>query len=116
MFEYFASARIQPTMGCAAVIRDLRVPLAEPSMLATVATGGTYFGPIYSAPAHVPLLALLPAVSDSVAVTAARLRGRPLVLMLAEGMEKPELAMRHLDELTRAAGEAFARILATKGE
>ncbi|MBK6698028.1 MAG: hypothetical protein IPG50_38470 [Myxococcales bacterium] len=112
----FGGLLCTPTMGDEAAIRDLRVPLDEPSMLATVATGGTYFGPIYSAPAHVPLLALLPAVSDSVAVTAARLRGRPLVLMLAEGMEKPELAMRHLDELTRAAGEAFARILATKGE
>jgi len=58
----------------------------------------------------------MPHASETVGVVAARLRGRPLVLVLAEGMANPVSDVRHVEELARAAGDAFARILASKGE
>jgi hypothetical protein len=103
-------------MGDEARIKDVRVPLAGPSIFATVASGGTYLGPIYGVEAHKALLALLPNAAETVAVAAVRLKGRPLVLVLAEGMERPVQDVRMIDDVARAAGEAFARILATKGE
>lgn len=105
-----------PTMGDEARIRELRIAGDEPSIFANVAHAGTYLGPLYKIEIHKPVIALLPGVSDTVAVAAVRLRNRPLVLVLAEGMKNAAMDVRVLEDLSRTAGEAFARILASKGE
>lgn len=114
--EGYTGLLCSPAMGDEARIRELRVPPEGPSIFVNVATGGTYLGPVYALQAHKPVLALLPGISDMVAVTAVRLKGRPLVLLLAEGMNAPVKDVTTLEELARAAGEAFARILAARGE
>jgi hypothetical protein len=112
----FTGLLCSPTMGDEARIRDVRVAAEGPSIFFNVSSGGTYVGPLYAAPAHRPLFALLPNMSEVVVVTAVRLRGRPLVVALAEGLRNPAQEVRYVEELARAAGDAFARILAAKGE
>jgi hypothetical protein len=114
--DAFTGLLCTPTMGDEARIREVRVPAEGASIFANVASGGTYLGALYHAEAHKPLLALLPRVADTVAVTAVRLRGRPLVIMLVEGMTNAVQDVRLIEELARAAGEAFARVLAAKPE
>lgn len=114
--EGYTGLLCSPAMGDEARIKELRVPPEGPSIFVNVATGGTYLGPVYALQAHKPVLALLPGIAEMVAVTAVRLKGRPLVLLLGEGMTAPVKDVTVLEELARAAGEAFARILAARGE
>ncbi len=114
--DAFTGLLCSPIMGDEARIREVRVPVEGPSIFANVASGGTYLGGLYTAEAHKPLLALLPGIADTIAVTAVRLRGRALVIVLVEGMTNGVQDVRLIEELVRAAGDAFARVLAARPE
>lgn len=114
--DAFTGLLCSPMMGDEARIREVRVPVEGPSIFANVASGGTYLGGLYTVEAHKPLLALLPGIADTVAVTAVRLRGRALVIVLVEGMTNGVQDVRLIEELVRAAGDAFARVLAARPE
>jgi hypothetical protein len=95
--------------------RRLRIPLDQPSVLATAAATSLYLGPIPTTPAHAPLLALLGRSSPDVAAIAVRVGGRPALVLLADELEDTLLGTRYLDELGRAIGDALSRLLVTRG-
>ncbi len=95
--------------------RRLRIPLDQPSVLATAAATSLYLGPIPSTPAHAPLLALMGRSSPDVAAIAVRVGGRPALVLLADELEDTLLGTRFLDELGRATGDALSRLLVTRG-
>ena len=95
--------------------RGVRIPLDQPSILATAAATSLYLGPIPSTPAHAPLLALMGHSSADVAAIAVRAGGRPALVLLADELEDTLLGTRFLDELAKAVGEALSRLLGTRG-
>ena len=95
--------------------RRVRIPLDQPSILATAAATSLYLGPIPSTPAHAPLLVLMGRASFDVAAIAVRVGGRPALVLFADDLEDTLLGTRFLDELARATGEALSRLLGTRG-
>jgi hypothetical protein len=95
--------------------RRVRIPLDQPSVLATAAATSLYLGPIPSTPAHAPLLVLMGRASFDVAAIAVRVGGRPALVLLADDLEDTLLGTRFLDELGRAIGDALSRLLVTRG-
>jgi hypothetical protein len=95
--------------------RKVKIPLDQPSVLATAAATSLYLGPIPSTPAHAPLLVLMGRASFDVAAIAVRVGGRPALVLLADDLEDTLLGTRFLDELARAIGDALARLLVTRG-
>ncbi len=94
--------------------RKVKIPLDQPSVLATAAATSLYLGPIPSTPAHAPLLVLMGRASFDVAAIAVRVGGRPALVLLADDLEDTLLGTRFLDELARAIGDALARLLVTR--
>jgi hypothetical protein len=95
--------------------RRVKIPLDQPSILATAAATSLYLGPIPSTPAHAPLLVLMGRASFDVAAIAVRVGGRPALVLFADDLEDTLLGTRFLDELARAIGEALSRLLGTRG-
>ncbi len=95
--------------------RRVRIPLDQPSVLATAAATSLYLGPIPSTPAHAPLLVLMGRASFDVAAIAVRVGGRPALVLFADDLEDTLLGTRFLDELSRAIGDALSRLLVTRG-
>lgn len=95
--------------------RRVRIPLDQPSILATAAATSLYLGPIPSTRAHAPLLVLMGRASFDVAAIAVRVGGRPALVLFADDLEDTLLGTRFLDELARATGEALSRLLGTRG-
>ncbi|MEP7120162.1 MAG: hypothetical protein ABJE95_04590 [Byssovorax sp.] len=95
--------------------RKVKIALDQPSVLATAAATSLYLGPIPSTPAHAPLLVLMGRASFDVAAIAVRVGGRPALVLLADDLEDTLLGTRFLDELSRAIGDALARLLVTRG-
>ncbi len=94
--------------------RRLKIPLDQPSVLATAAATSLYLGPIPSTPAHAPLLVLMGRASFDVAAIAVRVGGRPALVLLADNLEDTLLGTRFLDELARGIGDALSRLLVTR--
>jgi hypothetical protein len=58
-----------------------------------------------------PILAVMRSPSRDVAIVPIRVSGRAAVVIVADELGDTMLATRRLEELARAAGDAFARIV-----
>ena len=72
---------------------------------------GLYLGPIRHDEAHASLLHVMRGASRDVAVVPIRVSGKTAVVLIADELGDTMLATRRLEELARAAGDAFARIV-----
>lgn len=110
----FQGFRCNVELGDPDAFRELAIPAEQPSVLATATATTLYLGPIPATPAHEALLAVMESASDDVAVVAARVAGRPALILLVDSLDDTMLGTRFLIELAAAAGDALTRILATK--
>lgn len=94
--------------------REVIVPTGQPSVLATATATAIYLGPIPATAAHESLLAVMEHASTDVASVAARVGGRPALVLLADDLEDTLTGTRFLGELAKAVGEALARLLTAR--
>jgi Type II secretion system (T2SS), protein E, N-terminal domain len=99
-------------LGDEEALRELRIPIEQPSVLATATATALYLGPVPATPAHEALLRVMERASPDVAAVAVRVAGRPALMLLCDELEDTMIATRFLTELAKAVGEALARLIA----
>jgi hypothetical protein len=99
-------------MADADALREVKIPLDLPSVLATATATAIYLGPIPVTPAHEALLRVMERASPDVASVAVRVAGRPVMVLLCDELDDTLFGTRFLTELARGAGDALTRLLA----
>lgn len=100
-----------PELADRAAIQSVVLPLDATSIFDRAVREDVYLGPIRYDEVHAPLLRVLRNPSREVAIVPIRVSGKTAVILLADDLDDTMTGTRRLDELARAAGEAFARIL-----
>lgn len=101
-----------PEFGSATRLQEVRIPSSLPSVFLAVARSDvSYLGPVASTPPHSALLEVAGTLSSDVAIAPLRVAGRCALLVVADELTDPALSTRHIDAISRAAGDALARIL-----
>lgn len=95
-------------------LRALHVSLSQPSVLAAAMASGSYLGPIPRTAENAPLLDVMGEASSDVAIVAVTVGDRPVLLLIADELGDTMLATQRATKLTRAAGEAFVKLLRRK--
>lgn len=103
-----------PELGERAALQTLVIPVDSGTVLDAAVKDGMYLGPIPNDDAHRRLLGFMRGASRDVAVTPVRVSGKSAAVVVADGLGDTMIATRRLEEIARAAGEAFARILRQK--
>ena len=92
-------------------LQAILIPLESPSIFDEAVRDGIYLGPLRHDETHAALLHVMRGASRDVAAVPIRVSGKTAVVILADELGDTMLATRRLEELARAAGEAFARIV-----
>ena len=100
-----------PEFADRASLQSILVPLESPSVFDEAVRDGLYLGPIRHDDTHASLLHVMRGASRDVAVVPIRVSGKTAVVLMADELGDTMLATRRLEELSRAAGDAFARIV-----
>jgi hypothetical protein len=95
-------------------LAHVQIDARKPSLLATVATVGTYLGPMPRNEANAPLAKFIKSQSEEILGVAVKAAGRPAVVLLALEVDDPRHTMSVLTEVARGAGEALERIVRAK--
>lgn len=95
-------------------LQTVLVPLEESSIFDRAIREDIYLGPIRYDDVHAPLLRILKNPTRDVAVVPIRVSGRTAVVIVADELGDTMIGTRRLEELARAAGDAFGRIVRTK--
>jgi hypothetical protein len=103
-----------PEFGDRAALQSVLIPLEETSIFDRAVREDLYLGPIRNDETHAPLLRVMRNPSRDVAVVPVRVSGKTAVIILADDLGDTMLGTRRLEELARAAGEGFARIVRTR--
>jgi hypothetical protein len=103
-----------PEFAERAALQSILVPLESPSVFDEAVRDGLYLGPIRHDDVHAALLYVMRGASRDVAVVPVRVTGKTVVVLIADELGDTMLATRRLEELARAAGESFARIVRTR--
>jgi hypothetical protein len=101
-------------LGDADALHEVKIPVDQPSVLATATATAIYLGPIPATPAHEGLLRVMERSSGDVAAVAVRVAGRAVLVLLCDELEDTLTGTRFLGELARAVGEALTRVLAPR--
>ena len=100
-----------PELGDRTALQAILVPLESPSIFDEAVRDGVYLGPLRHDETHAALLHVMRGAARDVAAVPIRVSGRAAVVILADELGDTMLATRRLEELARAAGDAFARIV-----
>ncbi len=103
-----------PELGDRNALQGVLVPLESQSVFDIAVQEGLYLGPIRNDEAHASLLHVMHGASRDVAVVPIRVIGKTAVVMLADELGDTMIGTRRLEEIARAAGEAFARIVKSR--
>lgn len=103
-----------PEFGDRAALQSVLVPIDAPTLFDEAVRDGLYLGPIRHDEAHAALLRVMRAPSRDVAAVPVRVSGRAAVVIVGDELGDTMLGTRRLEEIARAAGEAFARIVRTR--
>jgi hypothetical protein len=103
-----------PDFADRASLQSILVPLESASVFDEAVRDGLYLGPIRHDDVHASLLHVMRGASRDVAVVPIRVSGKTAVVLMADELGDTMLATRRLEELSRAAGDAFARIVRTR--
>jgi hypothetical protein len=95
-------------------LQTILVPLDVNSIFDRAVREDLYLGPIRYDEVHAPLLRVMRNPSRDVAAVPIRVSGKTAVIILADELSDTMLATRRLEELAKAAGEAFGRIVRTR--
>jgi hypothetical protein len=98
-----------------ATLRAVRLPSSSPTVLhGALEHVAPRLVRIPADPAHAPLLSIMrspPSPQQDVVVATILAEGRPVALVLADGLGDPDAAVERMGGLARAAGEALGRLL-----
>jgi Type II secretion system (T2SS), protein E, N-terminal domain len=105
-----------PEMGDRAVLRTARMVAPPDSVLSTaMKRDDALLARIPKDSAHAPVLAAMHATpAAEVALVGVRVDGKPVALVIADELGDTLIATRRMEEIARAAGESFARLLREK--
>ncbi len=112
--EAFQGWACNVELGDAEALHEVKLPLDQPSVLATATATAVYLGPIPATPAHEGLLRVMERASGDVAAVAVRVSGRPVLVLLCDDLDDTLTGTRYLIELARSVGEALTRLLADR--
>jgi hypothetical protein len=113
--DSFRGWACSPSFGDQAAFREVVIPQDQPSLLASAVTQPVYLGPVAPTPAHAPLAAVMGLASDDVAAVAARVSGRPALILFADDLTDTLVATRWMEELARGVGDVLARLIGNRG-
>lgn len=100
-----------PEFADRASLQRVLVPLDAKSVFDEAVREGLYLGPIRHDEVHAPLLSVMRTATKDVALVPIRVSGKTAVVIVADELGDTMIATRHLEEVARAAGESFARIV-----
>jgi hypothetical protein len=100
-----------PEFADRASLQSILIPLESASIFDEAVRDGLYLGPIRHDDVHTALLHIMRGASRDVAVVPIRVSGKTAVVLVADELGDTMLATRRLEELSRAAGDAFMRIV-----
>ena len=100
-----------PEFGDRSRLQSVLVPLEADSLFDEASREGLYLGSIRNDDVHASLLHVMRGASRDVAAAAIRVAGKTAVVLVADELGDTMLATRRLEEIARAAGEAFSRIV-----
>ncbi|MBX3189830.1 MAG: hypothetical protein KF819_22585 [Labilithrix sp.] len=100
-----------PEFGDRAALQTILVPLDAESVFEEAVREGLYLGPLRHDEVHGGILHVMRGASRDVAVVPIRVSGKTAVIIVADELGDTMLGTRRLEELARAAGDAFARIV-----
>jgi hypothetical protein len=103
-----------PELADRSALQSVLVPLEDNSVFDRAIREDVYLGPIRYDDIHAPLLRILRNPTRDVAVVPIRVSGRTAVIIMADELGDTMIGTRRLEELARAAGESFARIVRTR--
>ena len=112
--ECYSGLLCSPEFGDRAQLQAVRIDIHAASLLSTLATVGTYMGPLLKNEAHTQLFKFIKSQRPEVIGAAIRVAGKPAVLVVAHEVAEPVRAMNSLSEVTRVAGESLEKILRAK--
>lgn len=100
-----------PEFGDRAALQRVLVPLDSNSVFDEAVRIGLYLGPIRHDEVHVRLLTVMKTATKDVALVPVRVSGKTAAIIVADDLGDTMISTRRLEEVARAAGESFARIL-----
>lgn len=100
-----------PEFGDRAALQRVIVPLDSNSVFDEAVRIGLYLGPIRHDEVHVRLLTVMKSATKDVALVPVRVSGKTAAIIVADDLADTMISTRRLEEVARAAGESFARIL-----
>jgi hypothetical protein len=103
-----------PEFADRAALQTVLVPHEANSIFDRAVREDIYLGPIRYDEVHAPLLRVMRNPSRDVAAVPVRVSGKTAVVILADELGDTMIGTRRLEELAKAAGEAFARIVRTR--
>lgn len=95
-------------------LQSILIPLSAASIFDRAVREDLYLGPIRYDEIHAPLLRIMRNPSRDVAVVPIRVSGKTAVIIVADELGDTMSGTRRLEELAKAAGQAFARIVRTR--
>ncbi|MBX3218728.1 MAG: hypothetical protein KF850_42375 [Labilithrix sp.] len=103
-----------PELADRGALQSVLIPLDADSIFDRAVREDVYLGPVRYDEVHAPLLRVMKNPSRDVAAVPIRVSGKTAVVILADDLADTMIGTRRLEELARAAGEAFARIVRTR--
>lgn len=103
-----------PELGGRRALESVLVPIDAPSIIDRAVREDLYLGPIPVDATHAMLGALFTAPMREIAAVPVRVSGKTAVVILADRLGDSMLGTRRLEEIARAAGDAFARIVRSR--
>jgi hypothetical protein len=103
-----------PEFSDRASLQTVMIPASAPSVFTTAMNEGAFLGAIRADDVHAPLLRVMRTASRDVAISPVSVGGKTVLFVVADELGDTMIGTRRLDELTRACGEAFARIVRTR--
>jgi hypothetical protein len=103
-----------PEFADRAQLSSVLIPLHAPSIFDRAIREEVYLGPVRYDEVHAPLLRVMKNPSRDVAAVPIRVSGKTAVIVLADDLVHTMTATRRLEEIAKAAGEAFARIVRSR--
>jgi hypothetical protein len=101
-------------LGDRIALQNVLISLECGSVFDLAVQDGLYLGPIPHDDVHAGLLHVMQGASRDVAVVPIRVAGKTAVIILADELGDTMIGTRRLEEIARAAGDAFARIVRTR--
>lgn len=103
-----------PEFGDRTALQALLIPIDASSVFDRAVREDLYLGPIRYDEVHAPLLRAMRNPSRDIAVVPIRVSGKTAAILVADDLGDTMIGTRRLEELARAGGEAFARIVRTR--